>query len=148
VGRKSRAKALRRMERARNPGSGSASTPPRPRRSAGVSAPPASLDTRVAPIPLVGAERMGIGHKDRNAQAAAAPITMSPTRGPAPAGSKDPAERLRALAAERQRLDRAVEREVVALLRSGHPWTTIGRGLSLTRQGARQRYSRLLDHTG
>jgi len=45
----------------------------------------------------------------------------------------------------RQRaVEREIEAEVCKLIERGHGWTVVGEALGLSRQGARQRYRRLL----
>jgi hypothetical protein len=144
VGRKSRAKALLRAERARNSASEPSEPRALPRHYAGFEAPADSVDNRSEPTALALPDGRTLKQvSDCNAKSPPTPIAMSPISGPASA-AVDPASRLRALVAERRRLDRAVQHEVIALLHSGRSWTTIGRGLGLSRQGARQRYRRLL----
>jgi hypothetical protein len=62
-------------------------------------------------------------------------------RTPAPSGDCD---RLRNIAQQLAAIHQALEDEVRVLLDGGHSWTEIGRALGLSRQGARQRYRRLL----
>jgi hypothetical protein len=48
------------------------------------------------------------------------------------------------LVARQVAAQQAVEDEIVRLLAAGHSWTDIAAGIGLSRQGARQRYLRLL----
>jgi hypothetical protein len=64
---------------------------------------------------------------------------------PAAQSPSDGVERLRTLASRQVDAQQAVEAEIVRLLATGHSWTDIGAGVGLSRQGARQRYRRLLD---
>ncbi len=59
---------------------------------------------------------------------------------------RDKCAQLRALVAHVADAQAAVEDEIRALLKHGQSWTDIGRALGLTRQGARQRYRRLIDN--
>jgi hypothetical protein len=148
VGRKSSAKALRRMNRAESSIRGSTEAKALPWPTTAVDGPVTSFGTRIPPWTLVDPEGKTPNRiADRTGSGSVAPIAALPALRSPPPGSVDPVERLRSLAVERQLLERAVEREVVALLNSGYSWTTIGRGLGLTRQGARQHYCRLLDGT-
>ena len=52
---------------------------------------------------------------------------------------------LRAAAAGRRAADERLEAAVVAAKAAGLSWGTIGAQLGVTRQGARQRYERLID---
>ena len=56
----------------------------------------------------------------------------------------DPCDRLRVLASVQVSTQRALEAEIRRLAEDGHSWTIIGRALGLSRQGARQRYQRVL----
>ena len=51
---------------------------------------------------------------------------------------------LRALAARQREAQRDVEDQVRRHILDGHSWTALGDALGLSRQGARQRYRRLL----
>ena len=53
---------------------------------------------------------------------------------------------LRASAAARREADGRLEAAALAAHRSGLSWGVIGAQLGMTRQGARQRFERLLDH--
>jgi hypothetical protein len=53
---------------------------------------------------------------------------------------RGPVARLVDLAAQRRMIDRAIHDEVLKLRDAGLSWTDIGRGLDMTRQGARQRH--------
>ncbi|MDT5181641.1 MAG: hypothetical protein QOJ95_5839 [Mycobacterium sp.] len=80
-----------------------------------------------------------MGRKSR-ARAARRAVQSTPRT---PTASRD------GLGALRQAVDRllrsAVEAEVVRLIRSGRSWTDVAAGLGISRQGARQRYARVLD---
>jgi hypothetical protein len=64
---------------------------------------------------------------------------------PAAGAASDGVGRLRTLVARQVAAQQAVEDEILRLLGAGHSWTDIGAGVGLTRQGARQRYRRLLE---
>jgi hypothetical protein len=51
---------------------------------------------------------------------------------------------LRLLAGRQQEVERDIELAVRALIDAGQSWTVVGQALGLSRQGARQRYRRLL----
>ena len=53
---------------------------------------------------------------------------------------------LRASAAARREADSRLEAAALAAHRSGLSWGVIGAQLGMTRQGARQRFERLVDH--
>lgn len=53
---------------------------------------------------------------------------------------------LRAAAAERRDAEGRIEAAALAAHRAGLSWGTIGAQLGMTRQGARQRFERLVDH--
>lgn len=53
---------------------------------------------------------------------------------------------LRAAAAERREAEGRIEAAALAAHRAGLSWGTIGAQLGMTRQGARQRFERLVDH--
>lgn len=53
---------------------------------------------------------------------------------------------LRAAAASRREADARIEAAALAAHRAGLSWGTIGAQLGMTRQGARQRFERLVDH--
>ena len=53
-------------------------------------------------------------------------------------------QELRAAAAARRAAQERVDAAVIAAKRSGLSWGTIGAQLGITRQGARQRYERLI----
>jgi hypothetical protein len=53
---------------------------------------------------------------------------------------------LRAAAAERREAEGRIEAAALAAHRAGLSWGTIGAQLGMTRQGARQRFERLVHH--
>ena len=53
---------------------------------------------------------------------------------------------LRAAAAERREAESRIEAAALAAHRAGLSWGTIGAQLGMTRQGARQRFERLVHH--
>ncbi len=53
---------------------------------------------------------------------------------------------LRAAAAERREAEGRIEAAALAAHRAGLSWGTIGAQLGMTRQGARQRFERLIHH--
>jgi hypothetical protein len=53
---------------------------------------------------------------------------------------------LRAAAAERREAEGRIEAAAIAAHRAGLSWGTIGAQLGMTRQGARQRFERLVNH--
>lgn len=53
---------------------------------------------------------------------------------------------LRAAAAARREADARIEAAALAAHRAGLSWGTIGAQLGMTRQGARQRFERLVNH--
>jgi hypothetical protein len=75
--------------------------------------------------------------------------TPGPTRATfgkqAGGAASDSVGRLRTLVARQSAAQQAVEAEILRLLSAGLSWTDIGAGVGLTRQGARQRYRRLLE---
>ena len=118
MGRKSRAKAARRAERARaaiQTSSGLAdANPHRP----------------AARIPRLATPR---------------PADPLPTARRLPQGSgSTAADRLRTLVSSQRELSGAIEQEVRSLLNQGQSWTVVGDAVGLSRQGARQRYGHLL----
>ncbi len=115
MGRKSRAKAERRARRDQLlPHAGSADAPPAPVRFTAAPSPTAAV---------------GDCPPRRDAEAQAPGET-----------TLDSIERLRRLAAQKTQVVGEIEREIGALLDSGHSWATIGTALGVSRQGARQRY--------
>jgi hypothetical protein len=64
---------------------------------------------------------------------------------PAPIASRDGLGALRQAVAHQAAAQHAVETEVVRLIRGGRSWTDVAAGLGISRQGARQRYARMLD---
>lgn len=73
-----------------------------------------------------------------------APVVRSPPTARPELSMPSDCDRLSLLAAELAEAQRAVENGVLCQLRRGHSWTDIGRALGVSRQGARQRYGRLL----
>lgn len=117
-----------------------------PRLGAGFGAPVVSFDADLArrsDPPPSSPKRNRL--TDCVGEARIATITNASLGGPTAPDSVDPVEQVRFLAAQLQDVKRALQNEVVVLLNSGHSWTTIGRALGLTRQGARQRYRYLVD---
>lgn len=93
----------------------------------------------------------GVGRKSRSkAMRRASRIRTSDQRQPLrPSASieraADPAEHLRLLA-DRQRVGQLeLEKEIRRLIGDGHSWSLVAGALGMSRQGARQRYKRLLD---
>jgi len=118
VGRKSRAKAARRAERAR------AAIPA----SSGLA--DANPLRPAARIPRLATPR---------------PAEPLPTARRLPQGyASTAADRLRTLVSSQRELSGAIEQEVRSLLNQGHSWTVVGDAVGLSRQGARQRYRHLL----
>lgn len=66
-------------------------------------------------------------------------VRRAPFRHP-PATAVSGLNRLRGLSTSRVELDALIAEEVVALVRMGTDWGTIGRALGVSRQAARQRY--------
>jgi hypothetical protein len=146
MGRKSRAKAVRRAERARSLLTDVSTWAPR-------------LDARAEPEAA-----RSIGWLNP-AEASSLPIPRtgvvvraSPLPGATPSASAtkasavqtgqavvDPVRRLVRLAAQRHAIERTLHEEVRRLRYEGISWTDIGRALNITRQGARQRYSASAD---
>jgi hypothetical protein len=117
VGRKSRAKAVRRAERSRV-----------------LVSPPSSPSAPVAG-PFATWPKNDLG--TTLARPAAPAVARTP-------GSTLEVARLRLLVARQREVQRQVEDEVRRLLVERHSWTVLGEALGLSRQGARQRYRRLL----
>jgi hypothetical protein len=146
MGRKSRAKALHRAQRERIPVNVQADVSPLPWARVGLVAVGNSPGPRFAPDSVVPSINSMKRQPPR--PGGEAPIATFSPPSPSQSGtsdSVDPVERLRSLAARHQEINRALENEVIVLLNGGQSWTSIGRVLGLTRQGARQRYRRLLD---
>ena len=59
--------------------------------------------------------------------------------------SRDPAKRLKRLAERQRAAQMELENEIRRLMGHGHSWSTVAEALGITRQGARQRYRRLLE---
>ena len=118
MGRKSRAKAARRAERAQLALNGSSVPAP------DVSGPP--------PAEVLG----------RPAVAWAFDASLLPRR--AESDSSTATARLRDLLALQSELQGEIDAEVRSLLEQGHSWTVVGHAIGLTRQGARQRYRHLI----
>ena len=57
----------------------------------------------------------------------------------------EPGRRLRSLGKQQQELLNEIEREIRLLVEHGHSWSIVGAALGVSRQGARQRYRRLMD---
>lgn len=60
----------------------------------------------------------------------------------------DPGRRLRSLCKQQRELLHEIEQEIHVLLEHGHSWSIVGAALGISRQGARQRYRRLIDRPG
>jgi hypothetical protein len=132
MGRKSRAKAAHREARARAaiavPVAAVVDAP-----SVVGSAPPPTPRYALPTEPRLPAQSSGF--VDR------VDAVPRPVRNPPPTGDCD---RLRDIALQLAAVQQALEEEVRLLVHGGHSWTEIGRALGLSRQGARQRYRRLL----
>ena len=141
MGRKSRAKAVRRAERERSLLT-QASMSARwldPRAETEVAGVTGLTQAEVTPLPI---PRTGVVVR---VSSWASPTPSGSTRGVSAVEIAQPTSesvgRLVALADPGQALERALCDEVRRLRQDGISWTTIGRALNLTRQGARQRYS-------
>ena len=118
MGRKSRAKAARRAERAHLALNQSSVPPP------GVSGlPPAEVLARPA---------------------VAWAFDAPPLPRRAESDSSTATARLRDLLERQSDLQGEIDAEVRSLLEQGHSWTVVGHAIGLTRQGARQRYMHLI----
>jgi hypothetical protein len=145
MGRKSRAKALHRVQRARISAREPTGSAPLSYPGDSLTTLGDSLDSAVAQNHAQTAlRRVEIPPRDGVGDGPTTILANSSLSRP-DTHSADAVEHLRSLAAERQEINRALENEVVALLNGGQSWTSIGRALGLTRQGARQRYQRVLD---
>jgi hypothetical protein len=120
VGRKSRAKAARRAERARDMIQASV----RPAGDTGVR-PGARLPMEVTARP-VGAPTGWQRNPER---------VQSTT-----------ADHLRTLVTKHRELLGEIEEEVRSLLNEGHSWTLVGNAIGITRQAAHQRYRHVVAH--
>ena len=119
MGRKSRAKAARRARVRQAPTTAVTAPTPAAERSV---PPPASWPSLPrAGCPIVAPEALPHG------------------------AALDPAQRLRNLSTQQKELLDEIEREIRVLLEHGHSWSTVGAALGISRQGARQRYRRLVD---
>ncbi len=119
MGRKSRAKAARRVQLRQPP---TKSVHP-PTTSAQWAVPPR------APSPSLPTDAEPVGPPQ--------PLSRDATR--------DPGQRLRNLSTQQSELLGEIEQEIRVLLELGYSWSTVGAALGISRQGARQRYRRLLD---
>ncbi len=117
VGRKSRAKAAHRAERAQ-----------------------VTIQASLAPAGSAWLPPIA-GH---GPQATAWPVGPRPERPRLTGEMSAPTEHLRALAKRQRELLGEIEDEVRSLLAEGHSWTVVGRAIGLSRQGARQRYRHVM----
>jgi len=119
MGRKSRAKAARRVQQRQPP-------------TTSVHPPTTSEEWAVPPrAPWHGLAA------DEGPVVAPQPLSRDATR--------DPGQRLRSLSNQQRELLGEIEQEIRVLLELGHSWSTVGAALGISRQGARQRYRRLID---
>lgn len=139
MGRKSRAKAARREDRTRT--AISRANPP------DVDLPPQNQGSALDASSWLRFQPSRGSAPDVSSRTKAAatpsPVGWDPASEPEIC-QPDACERLRQLAAHAADAQRALEVEIRMLVSGGHSWTDVGRALGMTRQGARQRYRRLL----